>query len=83
MTREQAEARAREAGARTASSVTRDVSLVIAGVDRGTKYATARARGIPIIDERQFARLSLAQGDGRRGRIGVAKPVMTTGTRHR
>jgi DNA ligase (NAD+) len=55
MTRAQAEERARELGARTASTVTRQTDLVVAGARPGTKFARARALGIRIVSEREFA----------------------------
>lgn len=57
MTREEAEERARSAGARTARSVGAGTDIVVAGVDPGTKHEQARTRGIPIIDERRFLAL--------------------------
>jgi DNA ligase (NAD+) len=57
MTRDDAEERARKRGARTARSVSAETDLVIAGADPGSKYAKARALGIPVIDERQFQEL--------------------------
>lgn len=57
MTREDAEARARARGARTARTVSKDTDLVVAGMQPGSKYAKARALGVPIIDERQFQKL--------------------------
>ncbi len=57
MTREDAEARARASGARTARSVSRETDLVIAGAEPGSKYAKARALGVRIIDEGRFQKL--------------------------
>ena len=57
MTRNDAEARARASGARTARSVSASTDLVVAGADPGAKYAKARSLGIRIMDERQFRRL--------------------------
>jgi len=58
MTREEAEEVARAHGARTARSVGPRTDLVVAGTDPGTKYEQALARGVRIIDERQFRRLT-------------------------
>jgi DNA ligase (NAD+) len=60
MTREEAEERARRLGARTASSVTRQTSLVVAGTDPGSKFDRARSLGVRILDEAQFLRLARA-----------------------
>jgi DNA ligase (NAD+) len=57
MTREEAEERARAAGAHTARSVSRETDLVVAGNDPGSKYAKARALGVRVIDEGEFERL--------------------------
>ncbi len=54
MTRDEAEARARASGARTANSVSRETDLVVAGATPGSKYETARKLGVRIITERQF-----------------------------
>jgi DNA ligase (NAD+) len=55
MTREEAEERARASGARTARSVSPAVDLVVAGTRPGSKYAQARALGVRVISEAQFA----------------------------
>ncbi|MGE5246130.1 MAG: NAD-dependent DNA ligase LigA [Betaproteobacteria bacterium] len=57
MTREEAEERARAGGARTSRSVGPDTDLVVAGAAPGSKYATARALGVRMIDEGEFDRL--------------------------
>jgi DNA ligase (NAD+) len=57
MTREDAEARARALGARTARTVSRDTALVVVGSHPGSKYAKARALGIPVVGEGQFQQL--------------------------
>jgi DNA ligase (NAD+) len=62
MTREDAEARARAGGARTARSVSGETDLVVAGAEPGSKYAKARALGVRIIDEGQFQKLIAAHG---------------------
>ncbi|MDD5254901.1 MAG: hypothetical protein PHR11_02465, partial [Candidatus Omnitrophica bacterium] len=38
--------------------VSRNTDLVVAGKDPGTKYAKAKALGVRVIDEQEFARLS-------------------------
>ncbi|HUL73653.1 MAG TPA: NAD-dependent DNA ligase LigA [Vicinamibacterales bacterium] len=58
MTREDAEERARDLGAQTASSVTSHTSLVVAGRDPGSKLDRARSRGVRVIDEAAFLRLA-------------------------
>jgi DNA ligase (NAD+) len=60
MTREDAEERARDSGARVARSVGPHTDLVVAGADPGSKYARARTLGIRVISEEQFARLIAA-----------------------
>jgi DNA ligase (NAD+) len=64
MTREEAEARARAAGARAARSVSEQTDLVVAGSGPGSKHARARRLGIRIVDQRQFEQLL---GDHREG----------------
>jgi DNA ligase (NAD+) len=54
MTRNEAEERARQLGARTASTVTRHTDLVVAGDSPGAKYDRARALGIRVIDEKEW-----------------------------
>ena len=57
MTREEAEARARASGARTAGSISAATDLVIVGSGPGSRYAKARALGVRVIDEGQFQQL--------------------------
>jgi DNA ligase (NAD+) len=57
MTREEAEERARASGAHPVRSVSRATDVVVAGYEPGSKYAKARALGLPVIDEREFQRL--------------------------
>jgi DNA ligase (NAD+) len=64
MTREDAEEDARASGARTARLVSADTDLVVAGAHPGSKYAKARALGVPIIDERRFHRLIGSHSSG-------------------
>jgi DNA ligase (NAD+) len=65
MTRDEAQEAARRLGARTASSVTRGTTLVVAGDRPGTKMARAGALGVRVIDEAGFAHL-LSNGRARR-----------------
>jgi DNA ligase (NAD+) len=64
MTREDAEERARRAGARVAQSVSRRTDLLVAGDDPGSKLARAGALGVRVIDERRF--MALVAGRARR-----------------
>ncbi len=57
MTRDEAEARARQLGARPSSSVSRRTGLVVAGDAPGAKFERARALGVRVIDERTFLAL--------------------------
>jgi DNA ligase (NAD+) len=52
MTRAEAEAALRRAGANLAGSVSKKTTVVFAGEDAGSKADRARALGIPILDER-------------------------------
>jgi DNA ligase (NAD+) len=52
MTRAEAEAALRRAGANLAGSVSKKTTVVFAGEDAGSKAARARELGIPILDER-------------------------------
>jgi DNA ligase (NAD+) len=61
MTREDAEERARDSGARVARSVGPHTDLVVAGADPGSKYARARTLGIRVVSEEQFAKLIAAR----------------------
>ena len=54
MSRPDAEAYLKQAGARTSSSVSRKTDLVIVGEDAGSKAAKAQEYGIETIDEQQF-----------------------------
>ena len=56
--RAEAEALARRLGGNVSSSVSRNTDFVVAGKDPGTKYAKAKALGVRVIDEQEFARLS-------------------------
>ena len=54
MSRDQAQKAAEEAGARVASSVSKNTSFVVAGENPGSKLAKAESLGVEIIDEEQF-----------------------------
>jgi DNA ligase (NAD+) len=56
MPRPDAQRRAELAGARTAGSISRKVTLVVAGPGAGSKLDDARKLGIPVIDEAEFLR---------------------------
>lgn len=56
MSRPEAQRRAEAAGARTASGVSKKVTLVVAGPGAGSKLDEAKKFGIPVIDERAFLR---------------------------
>jgi DNA ligase (NAD+) len=55
MTRGEAEAALRRAGANVAGSVSRKTSAVFAGEDAGSKADRARALGVPVLDEQALA----------------------------
>ena len=57
MTREVAQARAREQGARVVESVSRKTDYVVVGADPGSKAEKARALGVRILSEAEFLRL--------------------------
>lgn len=54
MTRPEAARKAEDAGARVASGIGKQVTLVVAGPGAGSKLDSARKRGLPIIDEAAF-----------------------------
>jgi DNA ligase (NAD+) len=54
MSREEATKVAQDAGARVASSVSKNTDFVAAGRDPGTKYAKAVQAGVEIIEEAEF-----------------------------
>ena len=57
MTRAQAEELIRQNGGRTAGSVSKKTSIVLAGESAGSKLDKARTLGVKIIDEEAFRRL--------------------------
>ncbi|MCE6959310.1 NAD-dependent DNA ligase LigA [Cereibacter sphaeroides] len=58
MTRDEAEARAEALGARTAGSVSKKTTLLVAGPGAGSKAAKAAELGIETIDEEAWMRLA-------------------------
>ena len=57
MTREEAELRVRELGAKEASSVSSKTSYVVAGENPGSKYNKAKKLGVPVLAEEEFLKL--------------------------
>jgi DNA ligase (NAD+) len=57
MSRDDAKAKVEALGARTAGSIGKKVTDVVAGADAGSKLDKARALGIPILDEAAFTAL--------------------------
>lgn len=57
MTRGEAEAALRRAGANVAGSVSKKTSIVFAGEDAGSKAERARALGVPIMGERELVEI--------------------------
>ena len=56
MGRDDATRKAQAAGARIASSVSKNTDFVVAGKDAGSKYDKAVALGVEVIDEAEFLR---------------------------
>ena len=61
MSREEASARLKAAGAKVVGSVSKKTSYVVAGEEAGSKLTKAQALGVPVID--QDAMLAMI-GDG-------------------
>ncbi len=57
MSREEAEERARSAGAHVASSVSKKTDYVIVGADPGSKVAKAESLGVRILNEKEYLAL--------------------------
>ncbi len=57
MTRGEAEAKVRQLGGKTSSSVSVNTDYVVAGTDAGSKLTKARALGVKIIDETEARKL--------------------------
>ena len=55
-TRAEAVKKMEAAGARVAADITRQTTLVVAGLGPGATLAKARSRGVPVIDEDELAR---------------------------
>jgi len=59
LSREEAEARVRRAGGKTAGTVSSKTSFVVAGEEAGSKLAKARQLDVPVIDESEFLMLTV------------------------
>ena len=57
MSRPEASSKAKELGAKTASSVTKSVTILVAGSEAGSKLAKAEKMGIRIMEEDEFLKL--------------------------
>jgi DNA ligase (NAD+) len=58
LSREEAEAKVRQAGGKVASTVSSKTSFVVAGENPGSKFDKANQLGIRVIDEAEFLRLT-------------------------
>ncbi|MHB8710119.1 MAG: NAD-dependent DNA ligase LigA [Minisyncoccota bacterium] len=54
LSREEAEAKVRQAGGKAAASVSKKTSFVVAGEAPGSKLAQAARLGVPVVDEAEF-----------------------------
>jgi DNA ligase (NAD+) len=57
-----AEEAIRAAGGKTAGSVSRITSYLVAGENAGSKLARAQNLGVPVLDEEEFGRLLAGEG---------------------
>ena len=57
MTRDRAQELSRKNGAKTASTVTKDATLVVAGKDAGGKLAKAREQGVRVCTEDEWLKM--------------------------
>ncbi|MBQ7486534.1 MAG: NAD-dependent DNA ligase LigA [Clostridia bacterium] len=64
LTRAQAEEMIRRNGGKTAGSVSKKTSMVLAGESAGSKLTKAVSLGVPVIDEDEFRRMLSEPGDG-------------------
>ena len=64
MTREEATAAIERLGGKVSGSVSRKTAYLVAGEEAGSKLEKARTLDVPILDEDEFRRLIIEQGDG-------------------